>query len=70
MSRPLLLDLFCCAGGAGAGYHAAGFDVTEWLGRAFLAATDRATPARETVDSPAEGAEVAGVGRKFFGRAA
>jgi len=23
-----LLDLFCCAGGAGAGYHAAGFDVT------------------------------------------
>ncbi|MEU4239514.1 DNA methylase [Actinoplanes sp. NPDC026619] len=27
MSRSLLLDLFCCAGGAGAGYHAAGFDV-------------------------------------------
>lgn len=25
--RPILLDLFCCAGGAGAGYHAAGFDV-------------------------------------------
>jgi len=25
--RPLLLDLFCGAGGAGAGYHAAGFDV-------------------------------------------
>lgn len=25
--RPRLLDLFCCAGGAGAGYHAAGFDV-------------------------------------------
>ncbi|WP_306743688.1 hypothetical protein [Saccharothrix yanglingensis] len=28
MSRPRLLDLFCCAGGASAGYHAAGFDVT------------------------------------------
>lgn len=27
MSRPLLLDLFCCAGGAGMGYHRAGFDV-------------------------------------------
>ncbi|MFF5295005.1 hypothetical protein [Paractinoplanes globisporus] len=27
MSRPLLLDLFCCAGGAGAGYTAAGFEV-------------------------------------------
>ncbi|ROP39111.1 DNA cytosine methyltransferase [Saccharothrix texasensis] len=26
--RPRLLDLFCCAGGASAGYHAAGFDVT------------------------------------------
>jgi DNA (cytosine-5)-methyltransferase 1 len=26
-SRPLLLDLFCCAGGAGAGYFRAGFDV-------------------------------------------
>lgn len=25
--RPRLLDLFCKAGGAGAGYHAAGFDV-------------------------------------------
>ncbi|MFH9870268.1 DNA methylase [Streptomyces lydicus] len=25
--RPLLLDLFCCAGGAAAGYHRAGFDV-------------------------------------------
>ncbi|MEU5718470.1 DNA methylase [Streptomyces sp. NPDC020403] len=25
--RPLLLDLFCCAGGAGTGYHRAGFDV-------------------------------------------
>ncbi len=27
MSRPLLLDLFCCAGGAGMGYYRAGFDV-------------------------------------------
>ena len=27
MSRPRLLDLFCCAGGAGMGYHQAGFDV-------------------------------------------
>lgn len=27
MTRPLLLDLFCCAGGAGTGYHRAGFDV-------------------------------------------
>lgn len=27
MARPLLLDLFCCAGGAAAGYTAAGFDV-------------------------------------------
>ncbi|MFY1689065.1 hypothetical protein [Plantactinospora sp. WMMB782] len=26
--RPRLLDLCCCAGGASAGYHAAGFDVT------------------------------------------
>ncbi|WP_112262396.1 DNA cytosine methyltransferase [Lentzea terrae] len=26
--RPRLLDLFCCGGGASAGYHAAGFDVT------------------------------------------
>lgn len=25
--RPRLLDLFCCAGGAGAGYYRAGFDV-------------------------------------------
>jgi hypothetical protein len=25
--RPLLLDLFCCAGGAGKGYHDAGFEV-------------------------------------------
>lgn len=27
MSRPLLLDLFCCAGGAAMGYYRAGFDV-------------------------------------------
>lgn len=27
MSRPLLLDLFCCQGGASMGYHDAGFDV-------------------------------------------
>jgi DNA (cytosine-5)-methyltransferase 1 len=27
VSRPLLLDLFCCQGGASAGYVAAGFDV-------------------------------------------
>jgi len=27
MSRPRLLDLFCCAGGAAVGYHQAGFDV-------------------------------------------
>lgn len=27
MSRPLLLDLFCCAGGVAMGYHRAGFDV-------------------------------------------
>jgi DNA (cytosine-5)-methyltransferase 1 len=26
--RPKLLDLYCCAGGAGAGYDLAGFDVT------------------------------------------
>src|SRR5213078_1719200 len=26
-SRPLLLDLFCGAGGAAVGYHRAGFDV-------------------------------------------
>ena len=25
--RPLLLDMYCCAGGAGMGYHRAGFDV-------------------------------------------
>lgn len=25
--KPLLLDAFCCAGGAGYGYHLAGFDV-------------------------------------------
>lgn len=28
MSRPMLLDLFSCAGGAAMGYHRAGFDVT------------------------------------------
>ncbi|WP_249999979.1 DNA methylase [Actinoplanes sp. M2I2] len=28
MSRPRLLDLYCCQGGASAGYTAAGFDVT------------------------------------------
>lgn len=28
LTRPRLLDLFCCEGGAGAGYQAAGFDVT------------------------------------------
>jgi len=27
MARPRLLDLFCCAGGAGMGYYRAGFDV-------------------------------------------
>lgn len=27
MTRPLLLDLFCCQGGAAMGYHRAGFDV-------------------------------------------
>lgn len=27
MTRPRLLDLFCCAGGAGAGYSQAGFEV-------------------------------------------
>lgn len=27
MSAPKLLDLFCCAGGAGMGYHRAGFEV-------------------------------------------
>jgi DNA (cytosine-5)-methyltransferase 1 len=27
MSRPRVLDLFCCAGGAAKGYHDAGFDV-------------------------------------------
>ncbi|MGW9196079.1 DNA cytosine methyltransferase [Micromonospora chersina] len=27
MTRPRLLDLFCCEGGAGMGYHLAGFDV-------------------------------------------
>ena len=28
MTRPKLLDLYCCAGGAALGYHRAGFDVT------------------------------------------
>lgn len=27
MGRPLLLDLFCCAGGCAVGYHRAGFEV-------------------------------------------
>lgn len=27
MKRPLLLDLYCCAGGAAEGYHRAGFDI-------------------------------------------
>lgn len=27
MSRPVLLDLFCCAGGAAMGYHRAGFEI-------------------------------------------
>ena len=27
MSRPLLFDYFCCQGGAGMGYHLAGFEV-------------------------------------------
>lgn len=27
VARPLLLDLFCCAGGAATGYHRAGFEV-------------------------------------------
>jgi DNA (cytosine-5)-methyltransferase 1 len=27
VKRPLLLDLFCCAGGAAMGYHRAGFDL-------------------------------------------
>ncbi|WP_216916371.1 hypothetical protein [Nocardia noduli] len=27
MSRPRLLDLYCCAGGASMGYHLAGFEV-------------------------------------------
>lgn len=26
-SRPLLIDLYCCQGGAGKGYELAGFDV-------------------------------------------
>lgn len=42
MRRPLLLDLFCGAGGAAAGYHAAGFGLrrerwfeTSWSGFAL-----------------------------------
>lgn len=27
MRRPILLDLYCCAGGAAKGYHQAGFDI-------------------------------------------
>lgn len=27
MSRPILVDLFCGAGGSAMGYHRAGFDV-------------------------------------------
>ena len=27
MTRPLMVDFFCCAGGAGKGYHDAGFDL-------------------------------------------
>jgi site-specific DNA-cytosine methylase len=27
MGKPRLLDLFCCAGGAGIGYRKAGFEV-------------------------------------------
>lgn len=27
MTKPRILDLFCCAGGAGTGYHQAGFEV-------------------------------------------
>lgn len=27
MNRPLILDLYCCSGGAAMGYHRAGFDV-------------------------------------------
>lgn len=38
MSRPRLLDLFCCAGGAGTGYHRAGFDVVGVdIGRQLMA---------------------------------
>lgn len=28
MQKPRLLDLFCCAGGAGMGYARAGFEIT------------------------------------------
>src|SRR5262249_21708002 len=27
MNKPILLDLYCCAGGAARGYHNAGFEV-------------------------------------------
>lgn len=33
MTRPTLLDLFCGAGGAGMGYHRAGYDVHGWDNR-------------------------------------
>jgi len=40
---------------------------TEWLGRAFLAATGRATGPRRTAGFTAQGSELAGVDRKFSG---
>lgn len=40
MTRPLLLDLFCGAGGAAMGYHRAGFDV---IGVATDRGADRPT---------------------------
>jgi DNA (cytosine-5)-methyltransferase 1 len=30
MKKPKLLDLFCGAGGAGVGYHLAGFDIEKF----------------------------------------